>query len=203
MSIKVPQIRLFSLQCGLAEGDKISNAFANTLANPDEFITLSLSTLCLYSIETQLVDSQSRTAAIFSIDKIDTQFCRLFDPTVVKKTLESNRVLDLSQLNNVTSSQQQPDDFLIRLSCISNENSKTSIKYSQQPQALGSSASDASRLKSLIMYECTLDKISIKAVKQKSSDGRVSICDFDINKIWFSFPEPPISPKGIYSIRTW
>lgn len=182
MSIKIPQIRFFSLQCGLAEGDKISNAFANTLANPDEFITLSLSTLCIYSIETQLIDSQSRTAAIFMIDKIDTQFCRLFDPAMVKK-IASTR-LDLSLSGN--------DEF-IRLSCISNENSKTSIKYfNQSPE----STSDAARLKSLIMYECALDQISIKAIKQKSSDSRMSICEFDITKIWFSFPEPPISPKG-------
>lgn len=195
VSLKIPQIRFFSLQCGLAEGDKISNAFANTLANPDEFITLSLSTLCIYSIETQLIDSQSRTAAIFMIDKIDSQFCRLFDPAMVKKMAPTR--LDMS-LNGT-------EEF-IRLSCISNENSKTSIKYFNQAQQqqkqqqlneeLARASSDAERLKSLIMYECALDQISIKAIKQKSSDGRMSICEFDIKKIWFSFPEPPISPKG-------
>lgn len=39
VSLKIPQIRVFSLQCGLAEGDKVSNAFVSTLTNPDEFIT--------------------------------------------------------------------------------------------------------------------------------------------------------------------
>ena len=117
------------------------------------------------------------------IDKVDSQFCRLFDPTMVKKMAPTR--LDMSLNGN--------EEF-IRLSCISNENSKTSIKYFNQTQQ---QHSDAERLKSLIMYECALDQISIKAIKQKSSDGRMSICEFDIKKIWFSFPEPPISPKGL------
>lgn len=79
VSLKIPQISVFSLQCGLAEGDKITNAFSNALANPDEFITLSLFTICIYSIETQLIDSQTKTAAIFMIDRIDTQFMRLYN----------------------------------------------------------------------------------------------------------------------------
>jgi hypothetical protein len=59
-------------------------------------------------------------------------------------------------------------------------------------------------LKSLLMYECAFDSISIKALKNGSSTAtvgdavvnRLSLCDFDIAKIWFSFPEPPQSPKG-------
>jgi hypothetical protein len=31
---------------------------------------------------------------------------------------------------------------------------------------------------------------------ENSNSGRISLCEFDISKIWFSFPEPPISPKG-------
>lgn len=57
----------------------MSNAFVDTLANPDEFVTLSLFAICIYSIETQLIDSASKTAAIFQIDKIDTQFVRLYE----------------------------------------------------------------------------------------------------------------------------
>lgn len=114
VSLKFPQIGCFSLQCGLAEGDKISNAFTNTLANPDEFITLSLSTLCLYSIEIQLIDSQTRTVAIFMIDKIDTQFCRLFFPSMVKKMTAAR--LDLSLLNGSTTSQRQIAQHLRKIS---------------------------------------------------------------------------------------
>lgn len=70
VSLKIPQIRLFSLQCGLAEGDRVSNAFIDTLANPDEFITLSLFAICIHSIETELIDSATKTATVFKIDKI-------------------------------------------------------------------------------------------------------------------------------------
>lgn len=179
VSLKIPEIRLFALQCGLAEGDKISNAFVSTLANPDEFITLSLLSICIYSIQTQLIDSQNRTNAIFMIDKIDSQFCRLYDPDNLKKILSQ------------TTSEQS--DKTIKLSCISNENSKTSIGYN-----VGDS-----NLQCLIMQECALDRISIKAIKKINDDAndkllnnRISICEFDIQNIWFSFPEPPTSPKG-------
>jgi hypothetical protein len=64
VSLKIPQIRLFSLQCGLAEGDRVSNAFIDTLANPDEFA------ICIHSIETELIDSATKTATVFKIDKI-------------------------------------------------------------------------------------------------------------------------------------
>ena len=116
VSLKIPQIRLFSLQCGLAEGDKVSNAFVDTLANPDEFITLSLFTICIYSIETQLIDSASKTAAIFQIDKIDTQFCRLYESEKEINTPESPVTAEKSFLK------------AIKLSCISDEHSKTSIR---------------------------------------------------------------------------
>lgn len=186
VSLKIPQIRLFSLQCGLAEGDKISNAFVSTIANPDEFITLSLFTICIYSIETQLIDSQSKTSAIFMIDKIDTQFCRLYEPESVKRLNLVPRP-DEAETN-------EPLSKMIKLSCISDENSKTSIKHFK----------DNNCLRSLIMYECAFDEISIKAIKklndeidqQRTANGRLSICEFDISKIWFSFPEPPTSPKG-------
>lgn len=58
------------------------------------------------------------------------------------------------------------------------------------------------------MYECAFDRISIKAIKKINDEAqqqpptpsglndRISICEFDISKIWFSFPEPPTSPKG-------
>jgi hypothetical protein len=120
------------------------------------------------------------------IEKIDTQFCRLFDPQNVKKMASSR--LDLNE-------------DLIKLSCISTENSKTSIKYfeqqpQQQQQQQQQAQAERNRLKSLIMYECAWDQISIKAIKQKASDSRLSICEFDVAKIWFSFPEPPTSPKG-------
>ncbi|CAF0826478.1 unnamed protein product [Brachionus calyciflorus] len=183
VSLKIPQIRLFSLQCGLAEGDKISNAFVSTLTNPDEFITLSLFTVCIYSIETQLIDSQNKTSAIFMIDKIDTQFCRLYDSENLKKILASN---------DGTSVFDQ-EEKIIKLSCISNENSKTSIRYLK----------GSNNLQCLIMQECVLDRISIKAIKRlndqndsKCLNNKLSICEFDISNIWFSCPEPPSSPKG-------
>lgn len=182
VSLKIPEIRLFALQCGMAEGDKISNAFISTLANPDEFITLSLLSVCIYSIQTQLIDSQNRTNAIFMIDKIDSQFCRLYDADNLKKILKSNANSELAQMEKV-----------IKLSCISNENSKTSIGYNV----------GESNLQCLIMQECALDRISIKAIKKindeandKLLNNRISICEFDIQNIWFSFPEPPTSPKG-------
>ncbi|RMZ94796.1 hypothetical protein BpHYR1_010760 [Brachionus plicatilis] len=180
VSLKIPEIRLFALQCGLAEGDKISNAFVSTLANPDEFITLSLLSICIYSIQTQLIDCQNRTNAIFMIDKIDSQFCRLYDPDNLKKILSQN-------------DGRSEMDKTVKLSCISNENSKTSIDYN-----VGDS-----NLQCIIMQECALDRISIKAIKKINEDAndkllnnRISICEFDIQNIWFSFPEPPTSPKG-------
>ena len=182
VSLKIPEIRLFALQCGMAEGDKISNAFISTLANPDEFITLSLLSVCIYSIQTQLIDSQNRTNAIFMIDKIDSQFCRLYDADNLKKILKANAKGEFGQTEKV-----------IKLSCISNENSKTSIGYNV----------GESNLQCLIMQECALDRISIKAIKKindeannKLLNNRISICEFDIQNIWFSFPEPPTSPKG-------
>ncbi len=208
VSLKIPQIRLFSLQCGLAEGDKVLNAFADTLANPDEFITLSLFAICIYSIETQLIDSASKTAAIFQIDKIDTQFCRLY---------ESEKDLSVPDL-------QEPNDKKliksIKLSCISDEHSKTSIRCFKKDNKLDSTR--LKHLKSIIMYECGFEEISIKAIKKlkdlkpktnvesKENDNnntsenegkfnennRLSLFEFNISKIWFSFPEPPTSPKG-------
>jgi hypothetical protein len=105
-----------SLQCGLSEGDKVSNAFSNTLACPEEFMTLSLFTICVHSVQTQLIDSQNKTAAIFMIDKIETQFCRLFE----NKSLA------------------QPP---IKLSCISDKHSKTSIRCFKENDLLGDDAS--------------------------------------------------------------
>ncbi len=224
VSVKIPQIRLFSLQCGLSEGDKICDAFANTLAKPDEFITLSLFTISIYDIETQLIDSLNKTTAIFLIDKIDTQFCRLF---------ESHSI----------------DSTSIKLSCIPDEYSKTSIACFKKTDL--AQPNNYRNLKSLIMYESFFDQISIKAIKktnensdpnsiqpeiiitnepnkmhrnlsrvfeldeknQTSSNfaktrtntlsssnqngiGKFSLFEFDIAKIWFSFPEPPASPKG-------
>ena len=67
VSMHIPQILVCSLQCGLSEGDKVSNAFSNTLQNPEEFMTLSLFTLCVHSVQTQLIDSQNKTAAIILI----------------------------------------------------------------------------------------------------------------------------------------
>jgi hypothetical protein len=208
VSLKIPQVRLFSLQCGLAEGDKVSNAFADTLANPDEFITLSLFAICIYSIETQLIDSASKTAAIFQIDKIDTQFCRLYES---EKDLS---IPDLQELNE--------KKFLksIKLSCISDEHSKTSIKCFKKSDKYDNTR--LKYLKSLIMYECAFEEISIKAIKKLkdlkseteaeseenkdnvtsenaenfNENNRLSLFEFNISKIWFSFPEPPTSPKG-------
>ena len=68
----IPQMMVCSLQCGLSEGDNVSNAFSHTLNNPEEFMALSLFTLCVHSVQTQLIDSQNKTAAIFMIDKIET-----------------------------------------------------------------------------------------------------------------------------------
>jgi hypothetical protein len=213
VSLKIPQIRLFSLQCGLAEGDKISNAFVDTLANPDEFITLSLFAICIYSIETQLIDSASKTAAIFQIDKIDTQFCRLY---------ESEK--DLPNIQEMPESLTDKKLKAIKLSCISDEHSKTSIRCFKKNDKLDKTR--LKHLKSIIMYECAFEAISIKAIKklkditsssklnaennqepqspeQKSEpltsfseNNRLSLFEFNISKIWFSFPEPPTSPKG-------
>ena len=74
------------------------------------------------------------------------------------------------------------------------------------------------------MYECAFERINIKAVKklnteieqpmsspnpndqkqqlqqqQQTQHNRLSLSEFEISKIWFSFPEPPISPKGLFS----
>ena len=72
VSMHIPQMMVCSLQCGLCEGDKVSNAFSHTLNNPEEFMALSLFTLCVHSVQTQLIDNQNKTAAIFMIDKIET-----------------------------------------------------------------------------------------------------------------------------------
>jgi hypothetical protein len=148
--LKITQIRLFSLQCGLAEGDKVLNAFAETLTNPDEFITLSLFAICIYSIETQLIDSASKTAAIFRKDKIDTQFCSLY---------ESEKDLSVPDL-------QEPNDKKlnksIKLSCISDEHSKTSIRCFKKDNKLDNIR--LKHLKSIIMYECGFEEISIKTI---------------------------------------
>jgi hypothetical protein len=180
VSLRIPQIRLFSLQCGLAEGDKISNAFTNTLENPDQFITLSLFTIYINSIQTQLIDSPKRTSALFMIDQITTQFSRLYDQTTL-----ANHGQSKSGPAGLISSDQ------LKLSYIYSEDNLKSLAV-------------LPTLKSLLMYECAFDSISIKALKNGSSTAtagdalanRLSLCDFDIAKIWFSFPEPPQSPKG-------
>jgi hypothetical protein len=170
VSIKIPQIRLFSLQCGLAEGDKISNAFTNTLENPDQFITPTLFTIFINSIQTQLIDSPNRTSALFMINQIVTQFSRLYDEAKVQNNAQNK----------------------LKLSCI----------YSDDDSLLKNNLLLLPNLKSLLMYECAFDSISIKALKNGASvnaqnvSNRMSLCDFDITKIWFSFPEPPQSPKG-------
>jgi len=204
VSVHIPQIMVCSLQCGLSEGDKVSNAFSNTLACPEEFMTLSLFTICVHSVQTQLIDSQNKTAAIFMIDKIETQFCRLFE----NKSLA------------------QPP---IKLSCISDKHSKTSIRCFKENDLLGDD-DKFKKIQNSIMYECAFERISIKAVKklnantevnnaatapaaasssssqpspplvtdsdEPSQHNRLSLSEFEISKIWFSFPEPPISPKG-------
>lgn len=184
VSLRIPQIRLFSLQCGLAEGDKISNAFTNTLENPDQFITLSLFTICINSIQTQLIDSPKRTSALFMIDQIVTQFSRLYDE------------------KNFGSVQKQTPLIQQHLSK-SGKNEKLKVSYIYSDDSL-KNLTIIPTLKSLLMYECAFDSISIKALKNGSSTAstgdsvnqRLSLCDFDIAKIWFSFPEPPQSPKG-------
>ncbi len=209
VSLKIPQIRLFSLQCGLAEGDKICDAFVNTLANPDDFITLSIFSIAIYNIQTQLIDSLSKTATIFQIDKIDSQFCRLFN----------------SPSNEFSN---------IKLSCIPEEYSNTSIKCFKEDKASNNlkslimyeSVFDQISIKAI---KKTNEKIETSKVNTETDDGsknlskifdknetlnkdlpngkkidinqkrdidKFSLFEFDIAKIWFSFPEPPTSPKG-------
>ena len=76
------------------------------------------------------------------------------------------------------------------------------------------------------MYEYAFERINIKAVKklnteieqpmsspnpndqkqqqqlqqqQKTQHNRLSLSEFEISKIWFSFPEPPFSLKGLFN----
>jgi hypothetical protein len=189
VSMHIPQIMVCSLQCGLSEGDKVSNAFSHTLNNPEEFMALSLFTLCVHSVQTQLIDSQNKTAAIFMIDKIESQFCRLFENESLEKP--------------------------IKLSCIADKHSKTSIRCFKDNELLDEN-DRFKRIQNSIMYECAFERINIKAVKklnaeidqpvaspnlndpklQQQQHSRLSLSEFEISKIWFSFPEPPISPKG-------
>ena len=213
VSLKIPQIRLFSLQCGLAEGDKICDAFVNTLANPDDFITLSIFSIAIYNIQTQLIDSLSKTAAIFQIDKIDSQFCRLFN----------------SPSNEFSN---------IKLSCIPEEYSKTSIKCFKEEKASNNlkslimyeSVFDQISIKAIKKANEKIDNTKVNSENddnsknlskifdknetlnkeqqqqqtntkknesnQKKGIDKFSLFEFDIAKIWFSFPEPPTSPKG-------
>ena len=138
VSLRIPQIRLFSLQCGLAEGDKISNAFTNTLENPDQFITLSLFSIYINSIQTQLIDSPKRMSSLFMIDQIVTQFSRLYD----EKSTTS-----LRKGNNNNNNKSSGDK--LKLSFIYSEENLKSLTI-------------LPTLKSLLMYECAFDTISIK-----------------------------------------
>ena len=135
--------------------------------------------------------------------KIDTQFCRLYESE--------------SDLNNLLHDETKADFKLlknIKLSCISDEYSKTSIKCFKDTLNKNGKSKN---LKSIIMYECAIEEISIKGIKNLKSieneekadenkepenssssneSNKLSIFEFDISKIWFSFPEPPTSPKG-------
>ena len=218
ISLTIPEIRFCSLQVGLAE-DKTS-MLIDTLVHPDQLVNLSLFTICVHSIETQVSDSKNLKAAIFKINKIDSQFRRLHT--------------DIAK-----------QDQRIRLSCIANERSKVSFQCFNSSNDVSISNSPGS-----IMYECAFEEISIKAIRKFRStfttnkknedddvpsrtslsttstysdhsnrtlineeeeenemeetkgnnnnkeDSRISLCEFDISEIWFSFPEPPISPKG-------
>ncbi len=44
--------------------------------------------------------------------------------------------------------------------------------------------------------EATMSEVVASSGVEKSERNRFSLAEFEINKIWFSFPEPPISPKG-------
>jgi len=129
VSMNIPRILLCSLQCGLAEGDKVANAFTSTLASPEEFMALSLFTICVQSVQTQVIDSQNRSAAIFMIDKIESQFCRLYEAPA---TTDTNRrcVFDESITSNrtTTAGARLNRTKAIKLSCISSNHSKTSIR---------------------------------------------------------------------------
>jgi hypothetical protein len=210
ISLSIPQIRFCAFQVGLAEYKK--STMIESIANPDELRTESLFVLCMHKIETQLIDdSTHKTAAIFKIEQIDTQFRRLH-----------------------TQEQLIKAHHPIKLSCIRNERSKVSFQCFNQNEKIEISSYSGS-----IMYECAIEGISIKAVKefnlnlkqpstlndtpacstptitsinsdntltdaknfdkektQSDNNNRLSLCEFDINKIWFSFPEPPVSPKG-------
>ena len=135
ISMKIPRILVCSLQCGLAEGDKVANAFSTTLASPEEFMSLSLFTICIQSVQTQVIDSQDRSAAIFMIDKIESQFCRLYenDKTVFNGPQKAASAAQLPTSNVDYGAQKigtgtSRKSKTVKLSCISNEHSKTSIK---------------------------------------------------------------------------
>lgn len=136
ISMKIPRILVCSLQCGLAEGDKVANAFSTTLASPEEFMSLSLFTICIQSVQTQVIDSQDRSAAIFMIDKIESQFCRLYenDKTVFNGPQPQTAASAAPSTSNVDYGTQKigtgtgRKSKAVKLSCISNEHSKTSIK---------------------------------------------------------------------------
>lgn len=187
VSMNIPKILFCSLQCGLAEGDKVANAFSNTLASPEEFMALSLFTFCIQSIQTQVIDSQNRSAAIFMIDKIESQFCRLYENEAKDKLVlnESNTSsYDTSTNNNnntANNNKTQNKSKAIKLSCISNRHSKTSIRCfreNKQPQAMMKTYGNNDRfdvIKTSIMYECAFENISIKAVKRLNDQEKLDV----------------------------
>ena len=187
VSMNIPQVLLCSLQCGLAEGDKVANAFSNTLARPDDFITLSLFTICVHALRLELIDSQDKAAAIFTIDRVESQFSRLFEPQALANS--------------------------VGLSCIADKHSKVSITCFEGSESYAPN-DKFHAIRNAIMCECAFEHIGIKAVKRSAEEkretsglnekskqdgdahSRLSLCEFQIDKIWFSFPEPPVSPKG-------
>ena len=273
------------------QGDKVANAFSKTQASPEEFMALSLFTICVHSIQTQVIDSQNRSAAIFMIDKIESQFSRLYENEKTNKLMFSETTTPDFHASNLNKNTRQQKS--IKLSCISEEHSKTSIRCFKKENEIPSQSNDRLKMiKNSIMYECAFERISIKAVKklndqnkldmsgspiktttsnkdepelpkiakemssissknslssetdqqqkiinedgqntektsflvkqklvknqvnfkdkelvstpssdvpselEKQEHNRLSISEFEICKIWFSFPEPPISPKG-------
>jgi hypothetical protein len=128
VSLSLPQVLVCSLQVGIAE-DK-NNPLLDSIARPDELASLSLVTVALNSIETQLIDSRHTTAAIFKIDRIETQFRRLHDT---------------------------PGP--VTLSCISPHGSKVSFDCFRTVSEIA-----VSRAPGSIMYECALEKLSIKVI---------------------------------------
>jgi hypothetical protein len=152
VSLSAPQIRFCSFQVGLAEDKK--NMLIDTLTQPDELVTESLFILCMHKIETQLVDdSNQKTAAIFKIEQIDTQFRRL---------------------HTLDQFVQNP----IKLSCIRNDRSKASFQCFNQDENVPISFSSGS-----IMFESALEGISIKAIKEVKAGSKPVNMQTDINSI--------------------